>query len=442
MDRPSPSRRPPRRIRRGWLVRRALLLRTPSAFSSRSSSPSFSSPTTVSSAASASALESAIFVGLLPVWLVAAKLYGLYDRDEERATHSTADEVVNVFHLITVGVWVFYATSWLVGFSQPEPDEARRPSGCLRSLVVIGCGSVARALARRQPAYVQNALIVGAGDVGQLIARKVLQHPEYGINLVGFVDADPKEPRARSRRSARARAPRRHRRDRPALRRRSGRSSPSRSEAHEQTARARPRAAERTTSRSTSCRASSRRSARTSAVHTHRRPAADRPAAGRASRARRGCSSAASTSSAPRCCSSLTVAAARSSSPGSIRRDSPGPVLFRQTRLGMDMRRFTLLKFRTMRDGHRRRSSPRVHRADHERPLRSRRSNNLYKLDRSDDVTRFGRLAAPDEPRRASAAAQRPARRHVARRPAAVHPVRARALRAAPLRAVPRSRRA
>jgi exopolysaccharide biosynthesis polyprenyl glycosylphosphotransferase len=34
---------------------------------------------------------------------------------------------------------------------------------------------------------------VGAGDVGQLLARKLLDHPEYGINLVGFLDADPLE---------------------------------------------------------------------------------------------------------------------------------------------------------------------------------------------------------------------------------------------------------
>jgi saccharopine dehydrogenase-like NADP-dependent oxidoreductase len=31
-------------------------------------------------------------------------------------------------------------------------------------------------------------VVVGAGDIGQLVARKLLQHPEYGINLVGFVD--------------------------------------------------------------------------------------------------------------------------------------------------------------------------------------------------------------------------------------------------------------
>ena len=43
--------------------------------------------------------------------------------------------------------------------------------------------------------YLQNTVIVGAGDAGQLVARKLIQHPEYGINLVGFVDARPKEQR-------------------------------------------------------------------------------------------------------------------------------------------------------------------------------------------------------------------------------------------------------
>ena len=38
----------------------------------------------------------------------------------------------------------------------------------------------------------QNTIIVGAGDVGQSIARKLLRHPEYGLNLVGFVDGRPK----------------------------------------------------------------------------------------------------------------------------------------------------------------------------------------------------------------------------------------------------------
>jgi exopolysaccharide biosynthesis polyprenyl glycosylphosphotransferase len=51
----------------------------------------------------------------------------------------------------------------------------------------------ARSLCRRSLAYQQNTIIVGAGTVGQSVARKLLQHPEYGVNLVGFVDDEPRE---------------------------------------------------------------------------------------------------------------------------------------------------------------------------------------------------------------------------------------------------------
>jgi exopolysaccharide biosynthesis polyprenyl glycosylphosphotransferase len=139
-------------------------------------------------------MQAVVFVALLPIWVVAAKLYGLYDRDEERATYSTADEVVSVFHLTTVAVWLFFATSWFIGLA--HPNQAKLTVFWLLTLVfVIGMRSLARSLARRHPAYIQRAIIVGAGDVGQLIARKVLQHPEYGIELAGFADSDPKDLR-------------------------------------------------------------------------------------------------------------------------------------------------------------------------------------------------------------------------------------------------------
>ena len=48
---------------------------------------------------------------------------------------------------------------------------------------------------RRQPVYLQNTVVVGAGDVGQLIAAKLIQQPEYGVNVLGFVDAAPRDRR-------------------------------------------------------------------------------------------------------------------------------------------------------------------------------------------------------------------------------------------------------
>ena len=66
----------------------------------------------------------------------------------------------------------------------------------LLAIAGISLGREAARSVSRRLAYLQNAVIVGAGDVGQLIGRKLLQHPEYGINLIGFVDAEPKERRA------------------------------------------------------------------------------------------------------------------------------------------------------------------------------------------------------------------------------------------------------
>ena len=135
-----------------------------------------------------------LFVASLPAWIVVAKLYGLYDNDEERTDHSTADEFVGVFHLITIGAWILYAGAWLTGLWTPELAELVFFWGAGVGFVTAG-RATARAVCRQTISYLQNTIIVGAGDVGQLVARKLLKHPEYGVNLVGFVDASPKAPR-------------------------------------------------------------------------------------------------------------------------------------------------------------------------------------------------------------------------------------------------------
>jgi exopolysaccharide biosynthesis polyprenyl glycosylphosphotransferase len=135
-----------------------------------------------------------LFVASIPAWILVAKLYGLYDNDEERTDHSTADEFVGVFHLITIGAWILYAGAWLTGLWTPELAELVFFWGAGIGLVTAG-RATARAVCRQTISYLQNTIIVGAGDVGQLVARKLVKHPEYGINLVGFVDASPKAQR-------------------------------------------------------------------------------------------------------------------------------------------------------------------------------------------------------------------------------------------------------
>ena len=135
-------------------------------------------------------METLLFLATLPLWVAVAHLYGLYGRDEQRTAHSTVDDLVSVFHLVTIGSWLFFAATWLSGAADPNLEKIAA-FWLLAIALVVGARFGARVVCRRSPAFVQRAVVVGAGDVGQLIGRKLEQHPEYGIELVGFVDADP-----------------------------------------------------------------------------------------------------------------------------------------------------------------------------------------------------------------------------------------------------------
>jgi exopolysaccharide biosynthesis polyprenyl glycosylphosphotransferase len=177
-------RRAKRPKSRGWLVRRLLL-----AGDLLGLSLAFLLAAVVSEAEASSVwVHLAIFVGSLPAWAVGAKLFGLYDEDEARADHSTLDDLGRVFLLVTLSAFGFAVVT---GYTTHNTKEVLL--FWVLGIVFVAAGrAAARVASRRTLAYVQNAVIVGAGDIGQLVGRKLLQHPEYAINLVGFVDSEPK----------------------------------------------------------------------------------------------------------------------------------------------------------------------------------------------------------------------------------------------------------
>src|SRR5439155_22908868 len=91
--------------RRGWLVRRLLLsadlaglvaafVVTDLIFVGRRSG------------SLSIGFEALLFGVTLPVWVVVARLYGLYSQDDQRTNHVTSDEVANVFNMVTVCTWL------------------------------------------------------------------------------------------------------------------------------------------------------------------------------------------------------------------------------------------------------------------------------------------------------------------------------------------------
>jgi exopolysaccharide biosynthesis polyprenyl glycosylphosphotransferase len=182
------AERPVRRRSRGWIVKRMLVLADVIGLGTAFVLTEYASMETGGQASAVQ--ELLVFLAVIPAWVLAAKLYGLYDRDEDRADHSTADELVGVFNAISIGAWVLVA----VGVATRLID-VNLPKIFLFWILAVAFVSIARAVARticrRLPAYAQRTLIVGTGRVGHRVARQIRDHPEYGLELVGFVDASP-----------------------------------------------------------------------------------------------------------------------------------------------------------------------------------------------------------------------------------------------------------
>jgi len=176
---------------RGWLVRRALVLADTVGLL-----VSFALGAVIAEGLGAFVTGQAtdelrLFVIGVPLWIVAAKIYGLYDRDGRYATYSSADDIPAIFQVITLGVLCFVLGRHALGL--PRTDLTRLGLFWLGTVPLVTIArAAARSAARSRVEYLQNTVIVGAGDVGQTVAHKFLQHPEYGINVVGFVDSFPK----------------------------------------------------------------------------------------------------------------------------------------------------------------------------------------------------------------------------------------------------------
>jgi exopolysaccharide biosynthesis polyprenyl glycosylphosphotransferase len=173
---------------RGWLIRRALLAAdviglvlafavTENIFGVVTKGQTFSTRA-----------EVGLFLLTLPVWVLLAKLYGLYDRDESRTDHRTVDDLGGVFHLTTVGTWVVFAGARVTNFAHPYLVRIVVFWAVAIGAIVV-TRTIARRICRQHSSYLQNTIVVGTGREGRLIAQRLEQHPEFGLRLVGFVDS-------------------------------------------------------------------------------------------------------------------------------------------------------------------------------------------------------------------------------------------------------------
>ena len=176
--------------RRGWIMRRTLFLADVTGILLAGLTTTLLIGNSGDTDYISGASELLLVLLAVPMWGFAAHVAGLYGFDEDRANHSTADDLVRVFMLVTAGAWMLTQGAELTQTASPDPVKATVLWGLSISLIVVLRATVRRA-ARRTRAYHQRTVVLGGGRVGQLLARKLMLHTEYGLDLVGLVDDDP-----------------------------------------------------------------------------------------------------------------------------------------------------------------------------------------------------------------------------------------------------------
>ena len=109
--------------RRGWLVRRMLLGADVVGLLAAMLLVEWIVSSSSNAGGVGSLTETLLLVASIPGWIVVAKIYGLYDKDEERTDHSTTDDLAGVFHVVTVCTWLFWAFSYLTGLAHPTAPK-------------------------------------------------------------------------------------------------------------------------------------------------------------------------------------------------------------------------------------------------------------------------------------------------------------------------------
>jgi exopolysaccharide biosynthesis polyprenyl glycosylphosphotransferase len=121
----------------------------------------------------------------IPMWVFVFKLYGLYDRDLKRVSHSTVDDIPWLFHGVVIGTLL----TWVLFKALPP---GKLPFVSILSFGIISLVSVLalRSIVRKSAVRIlgpERVVLVGNERMAQVLIRKMRAHPEYGLEPIGVV---------------------------------------------------------------------------------------------------------------------------------------------------------------------------------------------------------------------------------------------------------------
>ena len=132
--------------------------------------------------------HSLLMLGIgIPGWILLARAHNLYHVESRRTEHSAAEELAPIMWMTTLWAWAILLVSSLTGIrSVNVPKLVVFWAATVCFLILLR--SIARAWSRRRPWYRQDAIVVGTLEEAAAVVPKILRHPEYGMRVVACVE--------------------------------------------------------------------------------------------------------------------------------------------------------------------------------------------------------------------------------------------------------------
>ena len=128
----------------------------------------------------------------LPLWLVLFRVYGLYERDVKRVRAPLLDDLPTLFHAFLIGT-----LGLGLGVGLADVGDLRPVDGVAFLICGVIGASALRTAARRVALRIggpARILIAGSSPVAAELVSRIRAHPEYGLEPIGEVSFGPRGP--------------------------------------------------------------------------------------------------------------------------------------------------------------------------------------------------------------------------------------------------------
>ena len=122
----------------------------------------------------------------LPGWVVLFKLYGLYERDAKRLSHSTVDDLPSLFHALLLGCLLMWC--WFVLVAPFKLVFVTILTFALEALVLVLTGRAATRASFVRAVSPERVMLIGTGHTAGVLIEKMRSKASARLEPVGVVN--------------------------------------------------------------------------------------------------------------------------------------------------------------------------------------------------------------------------------------------------------------